>query len=72
MKEELSYDELYAKYADLQLRVTRFSSTEQELINAQDLLDQELLLYKKLSKFNTDALKTNSIDEFFKKLSNQL
>ena len=68
MKEELSYDELYAKYADLQLRVTRFSSTEQELINTQDLLDQELLLYKKLSKFNTDALKTNSIDEFLKKV----
>ncbi len=68
MKEELSYDDLYAKYADLQLRVTRFSSTEQELINTQDLLDQEILLYKKLSKFNTDALKTNSIDEFLKKV----
>ena len=31
MEEELGYDELYAKYAELQLRVTRFSSTEQEI-----------------------------------------
>jgi PAS domain S-box-containing protein len=68
MEEELGYDELYAKYAELQLRVTRFSSTEQELINTQDRLDQELLLYKKLSDFNTEALKTSSKVEFLQKV----
>lgn len=68
MGEELGYDELYAKYAELQLRVTRFSSTEQELINTQDRLDQELLLYKKLSDFNTEALKTSSKVEFLQKV----
>jgi PAS domain S-box-containing protein len=68
MEVELGYDELFAKYAELQLRVTRFSSTEQELINTRDRLDQELLLYKKLSDFNTEALKTNSKVEFLQKV----
>ena len=68
MEVELGYDELFAKYAELQLRVTRFSSTEQELINARDRLDQELLLYKKLSDFNTEALKTSSKVEFLQKV----
>jgi hypothetical protein len=43
MEEHLSYEELYKRYQDLHLRVTRFSSIEQALINARDKLDQELL-----------------------------
>jgi len=51
------YDSLLNKYRDLQLRVTQFSSIEQQLINTRDKLDQELVLYKRLHKFNSDALK---------------
>lgn len=47
-------------YHDLQLRVTQFSNIEQQLINTQDKLDSELLLYKRLQKFNTQALKESS------------
>ena len=62
--ELLPYEELLQKYRDLQLRVTRFSSIEQNLINTQDLLDQELVLYKRLSKFNKDALRDLSLKKF--------
>lgn len=51
MPDELTYQELLNKYQDLQLRVTRFSATEQELINTRDKLDQELDLYKRLQVY---------------------
>ena len=58
------YDKLLKDYRDLQLRVTRFSFIEQQLINTRDQLDHELVLYKRLNKFNTDALKDLSEIEF--------
>ena len=64
MEEQLSYEELYKRYQDLHLRVTRFSSIEQELINARDKLDQELVLYKKLNDFNSQGLKSKEIGQF--------
>jgi PAS domain S-box-containing protein len=66
MEEHLSYDELYKRYQDLHLRVTRFSSIEQALINARDKLDQELVLYKKLNDFNSQGLKSREINQFLK------
>ncbi len=54
--------ELLQAYEQLQLRVTRFSSTEQKLIAAQDRLDHELTLYKRLSEFNSKALQSTSLD----------
>lgn len=66
MEEQLSYEELYKKYQDLHLRVTRFSSIEQALINARDKLDQELVLYKKLNDFNSQGLKSKEINQFLK------
>jgi PAS domain S-box-containing protein len=64
MSHPLSYDELYQQYRELQLRVTRFSATEQELINTRDRLDQELELYKRLNSFNNDAIRCQTIDAF--------
>ncbi len=58
------YDTLLKEYRDLQLRVTRFSFTEQQLVNTRDQLDHELVLYKRLNKFNKDALKDMSQIEF--------
>lgn len=53
---------LQQAYEQLQLRVTRFSATEQKLIAAQDRLDHELTLYKRLSNFNSKALQSSSIE----------
>jgi PAS domain S-box-containing protein len=65
MPDKLSYEELYAQYQALQLRVTRFSSTEQELINIRDRLDHELVVYKRLTVFNQKALQISNLDLFF-------
>jgi len=54
---------LQQAYEQLQLRVTRFSVTEQKLIAAQDRLDHELTLYKRLSYFNSKALQSSSIEQ---------
>jgi PAS domain S-box-containing protein len=58
------YEQLLKEFSELQLRVTRFSFTEQQLINTRDQLDHELVNYKRLSLFNSQALKTSSIDHF--------
>jgi PAS domain S-box-containing protein len=60
---KLTYDELYEKYRELELRVTRFSSTQQELINTRDLLDHELVVYKRLNTFISKAIKYKSLDD---------
>ena len=58
------YDKLLADYRELQLRVTRFSAVEQELINTRDQLDAELVLYKRLNDFIKDAFKVVSEKKF--------
>ncbi len=60
---EWTIEQLREAYKELELRVTRFSSIEQKLINTQDLLDQELVVYKRINTFNTAALSTSSIEE---------
>lgn len=64
MDKEKNYDLLLQKYHELELRVTQFSGVEQELINTQDKLDQELVLYKRLNDFNRLALKELSDRDF--------
>ncbi len=59
-------ERLKAAYEELQLRVTRFSSVEQELINTRDQLDHELEMYKRLHLFNNDALKELSGHDFLR------
>lgn len=57
-------EKLLADYRELQLRVTRFSAVEQELINTRDQLDAELVLYKRLNDFINDAFKVSSEKKF--------
>jgi PAS domain S-box-containing protein len=65
MSEKPSYDELLKQFRDLQLRVTRFSAIEQELINTRDRLDHELVLHQRLHRYNSEALKEPTEDGFF-------
>ena len=66
MNTETSYDSLLKQYRELQLRITRFSVVEQQLINTRDRLDHELVMYKRLSNFNVDALNESKECAFFK------
>lgn len=63
-KSNSDYQKLLEDFRELQLRVTRFSSVEQELINTRDRLDDELVLYKKLNHFIKDAFKDLSEKKF--------
>ena len=65
MSNPASYDELLKQYRDLQLRVTRFSAIEQELINTRDRLDHELVLHQRLHRYNSDALNQTNESAFF-------
>ncbi len=65
MPESKSREELIKDYRELQLRVTRFSAVEQELINTRDRLDQELEVYKRLYNYNALALKAKTYEQFF-------
>jgi PAS domain S-box-containing protein len=66
LSETPSYNELLQSYRDLQLRVTRFSSVEQELINTRDRLDHELVLYRRLQEFSNRAIAENSLNGFYR------
>ena len=55
-----SYEKLLREYRELQLRVTKFSAVEQELINIRDRLDSELEMYKRMHQFSARALKQES------------
>ncbi|MEX1188888.1 MAG: ATP-binding protein [Bacteroidia bacterium] len=58
------YLRLKRDFAELQLRVTQFSSVEQQLIIARDSLDQELVQYKRLNKLSAAILQATSELEF--------
>jgi PAS domain S-box-containing protein len=64
LKTQNNFETLLREYKELQLRVTRFSYIEQQLINAKDKLDHELVLYKRLNKFSNSALKSKKLDDF--------
>lgn len=63
MNEDSRYEKLLGEYRDLQLRVTRFSAIEQELINTRDRLDQELELYKRKQQYSLKSLTVKSQKE---------
>lgn len=58
------YLELKKKYNELQLRITRFSVIEQELIHARNLMDREVLIYRLMQQFNTRALEELTDKQF--------
>ena len=57
------YEDIYQEYLELQARVTKFAATQQELINTKDLLDQELVRYKRLNQFFSRAIRQSSLRE---------
>ena len=59
-------EKLLQDYRELQLRVTRFSFVEQQLINTRDRLDHELELYKRLNKFSSLALRDNTEEDYYR------
>lgn len=61
---EMTHDELLNAYRELQLRVTRFSAVEQELINTRDALDHELELYKRFQQYVAKALTIQEMNMF--------
>ncbi|HOZ69783.1 MAG TPA: PAS domain-containing sensor histidine kinase [Chitinophagaceae bacterium] len=63
----LEYQELKKKYDELQLRVTRFSVIEQELIHARNQMDKEVMIYRQMQQFNTKALE-DVTDDFYTRL----
>lgn len=52
------------QFEELQLRVTRFSAVEQELINTRDYLDNELARFEAISEFNRRAIVTEDLVVF--------
>ncbi len=61
-----NFESLLKDYQELQLRVTQFSNIEQELINARDRLDQELISHRRLNDFIQNALVDSSNLDFVK------
>jgi PAS domain S-box-containing protein len=72
MQSNSDYDDLLKKYQELQLRVTQFSRVEQQLINTNDSLDHELVMYKRLNSFNADALSVRNEHHFIQLISEAL
>lgn len=66
MLDDNKYDQLYQQYLELQLRVTKFSSTQQELINTKDILDQDLVRYKRLNQFFAKAIRIGDINDLLR------
>ena len=61
---EMTHEELLNAYRELQLRVTRFSAVEQELINTRDALDHELESYKRFQQYVAKALTIQEMNMF--------
>lgn len=54
---ETRYMALLGKYQELELRVTRFSAVEQQLVQARDRLDRETAIHSRMHSFNAAAFK---------------
>ena len=53
----LPADDLLRRYEELQLRVTRFSSVELQLVAARQRLDRQVGIHTRMQEFNTRALR---------------
>ena len=68
----MTHAELQQAYLELQARVTRFSATEQALINAHDRLDQERLVYKLMNDFHSAAIEVKDVPSLLSLISETL
>jgi signal transduction histidine kinase len=62
---ELSNEQLLEYARDLQMRVGKFASVEQQLINIRDRLDAEVVIHKQMNAFNERAFQVNASNAFF-------
>lgn len=62
--EKLSYEELSRLCAELQDKVTRGISTQQQLISIKNELDEELNRFKVIQEFSQEGLFQETIEEF--------
>ncbi len=62
--EKLSYEELSQLCAELQDKVTRGISTQQQLISIKNELDEELNRFKVIQEFSQEGLFQETIEEF--------
>jgi signal transduction histidine kinase len=62
---ELTKEQLLEYARELQMRVSKFSSVEQQLINIRDRLDAEVLIHKQMNAFNERAFQVNESYAFF-------
>jgi PAS domain S-box-containing protein len=65
-EQTVSYEELLRKYNELQLRVTRFSAVEQQMINIRYRLDHEISMHKRMHDSNQRALHEMTDKEFLR------
>jgi PAS domain S-box-containing protein len=68
----LDYLELKKKYDELQLRVTRFSVIEQELIHTRNQMDHEVMIYRQLQQFNSRALQDLTDEDYARMVAESL
>ena len=64
MSDRLPYEELKARYEDLQKQATRSLKIEQDLINAKDSLDRDLARFKIFQSYNERALYAARLQDF--------
>jgi hypothetical protein len=62
---ELTKEQLLEYARDLQMRVGKFASVEQQLINIRDRLDAEVVIHKQMNAFNERAFRVNASNSFF-------
>ena len=62
---ELTKDQLLEYARELQTRVSKFASVEQQLINIRDRLDAEVVIHKQMNAFNEKAFRVNESEAFF-------
>ena len=72
MSSTFTYEELQQAYLELQSRVTRFSAKEQELINVRDMLDQELVGYKRMNEFHAAAIEVSEVPQLLELVAETL
>jgi signal transduction histidine kinase len=62
---ELTKEQLLEYARELQMRVGKFASVEQQLINIRDRLDAEVVIHKQMNAFNERAFRVNESNAFF-------
>ncbi|MCK4466395.1 MAG: hypothetical protein KAU83_11860, partial [Bacteroidales bacterium] len=60
----LTYNELEAKYKDIQIKVTRFLKVKQELNISRDNLDRELARFKGIQSYNEKVILVSNLEKF--------